>query len=1019
MKYKTIMGSALLGLTIILLTVSGSVIQAEIASSNTTMSTAAGPFFVEEMKIVAGIDAAALIELILIGGDVPDIATDARFSSVNNWLFVASDQDNYLPYLVRRPFKAPENATLILEIDSSLGAVGSLAHALDIAGMFAIEYGVTLSWSRLDVLPSGDYLYYFTGGMSNSIFSTLITEFQTDITSGFVSLLNGATVGAAPVKAVVMGEGMLEGRMNPVRGVYYVDDDAITGTTDFTLSTTNVFGALVAPYSGPIALKYSILKFRFPYTINPISISPTTDNFAPHITGKMDWNLNLPWMWVPKPTQNYEVQFNIDHAKLSSYPKVTVNMGYDQNELNTNGRLEMEYFVENTGEENATDIHISYNLGPDFYEILDDIPDLDVLRSDVYIDESALIEIYGTLDVEVLGSPTYTYNQKVLVLEGWYRWVANDSLVNFNPALTDEIVGYNSRDIIPVGLTEVTVSLQCAQGLPTILFDRVIEFLSLVDLTQYDPTELMDIIPDYSAQLGLGVQAAGTDLFNLLYTPQSIFDPDLMDFSFSFRDVGGIGLDARNETILELTIPLLQPDENTTKRWALDNIPARDDHFGIMSVEPVDVGGAYYALQLTTVDKTGYDLMRLLFGHFDPGADFTYSRPLSFYEPWEDIWISAGARFSYMDQEGFEYYGFSNGLNLQVADDEAVLNVHVELDAPAYQVGDPVQVTYTVENTGDVAAEDVEILLYHGRMGSDWQIRDPQLFWTDGVASIAGGGGIYSSVANVEANSFLGIHPVYAVVKFKSDVGQAPAVVDFGPGISAVFEGASETEQIVISNMDWAMLLPTSTDRRPAFPQPILQVEVDVNFIIPEDAPWELELTITITNIGEVVTRLTVIQFYNATNMDLQSRSTTKGNDFNTTIHGMGIILFTGITLEPGQNVIISMRWLFLFSHGCYIPGIIIVYTSPYENELQEGDDDFQPETDTEAPLMQALDGQSQDNEDWEEYGQSTQTGTSAGADVFAGEHTRRMGGIDALYWSLGAILVTAVATTMKKKFKK
>ena len=57
MKYKTIMGSALLGLTIILLTVSGSVIQAEITSTQTQMSTASGPFFVEEMKIVAGIDA--------------------------------------------------------------------------------------------------------------------------------------------------------------------------------------------------------------------------------------------------------------------------------------------------------------------------------------------------------------------------------------------------------------------------------------------------------------------------------------------------------------------------------------------------------------------------------------------------------------------------------------------------------------------------------------------------------------------------------------------------------------------------------------------------------------------------------------------------------------------------------------------------------------------------------------------------------------------------------------------------
>ena len=491
-----------------------------------------------------------------------------------------------------------------------------------------------------------------------------------------------------------------------------------------------------------------------------------------------------------------------------------------------------------------------------------------------------------------------------------------------------------------------------------------------------------------------------------------------MDFSFSVRDVGLVGETTRSEVFLNKTIDNLIPGASVNVSWALENIPAKDDLFGIMGLTSLDVSANFPALQLSTVGKTGYDLMRLIFGAADPGSEFTYSRPLSFFEPWMGNWVSFGAKFSYMDPEGFEYFGFSNGINLQVADDEAVLNVHVELNQTAYKVGDPVTVSYTIENTGDSDAENVQIYLYHGRMGNDWQIRDAEQFWYDNVAVISGGGGIYSSQADVLANSFLGIHPVYAVVEFDTDVGQPAALVDFGSGLVSLFEGAGESHQIVVSNMDWAMLLPKTTARRPAFPQPILQIDVDVDFIIPDDAPWELEITITITNVGEIGTTLTMLQFYNATEMDLLRRSTSKGNDYNFTIHGMGVILFTDITLAPGENVVITMRWLFLTSSGCYIPGIIIVYTSRYENELGD-DDEVQPETDTEIPLLQALNGQSQDDEDWEDYGESTQTGTSAGADAFSGEHTRRMGSIDALYWSLGAIFITAVATTLRKKTKK
>ncbi len=498
-----------------------------------------------------------------------------------------------------------------------------------------------------------------------------------------------------------------------------------------------------------------------------------------------------------------------------------------------------------------------------------------------------------------------------------------------------------------------------------------------------------------------------------------MFVPDLMDFTITTRDVGEVGDAAYEQVFLNTTIPFLAAyGGSTTLSWAMDNIPAKDMHFGIMGVAPVDVGAEHDALLLSTLDRTGYDLMRLLFGIGDPGSDFTYSRPLSFYNPWEDIWYSAGAMFSYEDPEGFEYYGFSNGINLQVADDEAVLNVNVALNQTAYQVGDPVRVDYSIENTGNCDAENVHLFLVHGRMGNDWQIRDPDVFWYDDVGTVAQST-TYVNHADVHANSFLGIHPVYAIVYFDSDAGQTPGVdgyVDFAPGLEAIFEGAAETHQAVLSNMDWAVLLPKTQARRPAFPQPVLEISVDAQIIIPEDAPWELEVTIEITNVGESATHITAMQFYNATEMELISRSSTEGDIVDGIYYGMGIIVFQGITLEPTESVIITIRWLFLTSHGCFVPGIYVIYDSRFANELGEDDlGDEEPLT----PLMYNMNGQTQDEQDWEDYGESTQTGTSAGADVFGGgDQTRRLGSYDALFWSLGTIFVTAVAVTLKKKLK-
>jgi len=1031
MRKKAILGSTLLGLTFVLLTLSGSFSQATLNSINSDFETQAmNPVFVEEMRVTAAIDSAAVVALDLAGGDLPAIALNPVFGDVKSWGLIASDQANYADYVLRRPFKAPDNATLLVEMDGGLTPDQSLAEAVQVALLFDSVYGLNLMWTRAESLPGGSYLYYFTGAMDAGIFTALITEIQSDITTGFATVIDSADINASPVKCVIMGTIVMENLITPIRGIYYVDTDAITGTTDFTLSTNNLFGEDLVPTPGGLHdLVYSVLKFRFPYTINPLSITPPTDNFAPQITGKMDWNLNALWM-LAKLGTNYEVVYNINHAALASSPRVSVNMAYDQDMLNNDGRLQMDYVVTNNGTEPATNVDISYPLGPDFLNFMASKPDLYQLTDDVTINEAYTNVIHGKILVQFDGpffadTPDVLYEQDFLELNGWYQNTTDMSMIDIDPENTIAVVKTDFESYIAdTGNITTTITLSSPQGIPNSLIIFCTSYLDPIDLPTVNPSGVYDTILSYEDNIITATQDAGDSLFNLLYTAQSIFDPDLMDFSLSTRDVATIGdADYRQEVFLNTTIPFLDVGESVNVSWALDNIPAKDMHFGMMGIQPINVGASYPSLRLSTIDKTGYDLLRFLFGVGDaiePYLGDKFSRPLSYLERLTGLWISAGARFSYNDPQGFQYYGFSNGINLQIADDEAVLNVHVSLDNITYEVGGPVTVSYTIENTGNLPAENVVLSLYHGRMDNDWQIRDAELFWLDEIGTI-NNGDTYSGSADVLANSFLGIHPVYAVVSFTSDEGQTvgdEGKIDFAPGLTSTFTGAAETAELVMSNMDWGLVLPKTENRRPAFPQPILDIDVAVNFIIEEDKPWELEITVTITNIGEERTHITAIQFYNATEMQLLTKSTGQGYTMNGTRLGMGVILFQGITLLPGEYVVLQMRWLFLTSHGCYIPGIVVIYDSRFENELgDEGVVDTTPDVD--EPLVLAMDGGAQDEEEWEDYGESTQTGSSAGADAFAGgDYTRKLGTFDILLWSLSAIFITAFATKFKPKRK-
>ena len=155
-------------LPIIFLVLSSSTTQALVYSSSAIGSTGEdGELFIEEMKIIAGIESSALVKLNLFGGSSPLKVLASEFDDVLSWAFIVSDQAAYADYLLRRPFKAPDNATLLLEIDGSLGTDGSLNQSLRIAQLFDDHYNLELHWAGAASTEKSNYLYVFSSGSTN------------------------------------------------------------------------------------------------------------------------------------------------------------------------------------------------------------------------------------------------------------------------------------------------------------------------------------------------------------------------------------------------------------------------------------------------------------------------------------------------------------------------------------------------------------------------------------------------------------------------------------------------------------------------------------------------------------------------------------------------------------------------------------------------------------------------------------------------------------------------------------
>jgi hypothetical protein len=475
--------------------------------------------------------------------------------------------------------------------------------------------------------------------------------------------------------------------------------------------------------------------------------------------------------------------------------------------------------------------------------------------------------------------------------------------------------------------------------------------------------------------------------------------------------------------------------------WGIENMPAEVDKFALpkFTLETVTTtpgGFESRAGNITSYEFNYLDVMQYFFALMD-----FHARPMSWYyrdaastpidlhaipslQYGNQFAASIGMKFTYEDDNGFGYWGMSNGLNLQLADDEAVLISTTELDKQVYFVGDEYTATVDVENIGNIDATNVHVYLVHARLGMHNNLVDVDVFYEEHIGTVAAGTTESVSYTDI-AVSYVGYHPILAIITFESDADhEVEEVTDFfNIGVDEWIAGG-HTYEWTTSTLTGAILLPPTDNLVPAFPQPQLEFDIDVA-IVSVTPTFQFTYDVTITNVGDAATDIAFIQYYNDTELTLEDYASSQvGNVLKNSLVPIGNLRVTGIHLEPTESVTISMT--FTVTEGVYeimMAPPIALYDSRFQNDLIPTPPEPPGDVPDAIPMSLMQDAttttdESVDANSWEDYGAATSVvgvRTDTGADGDGDDKTKATIGDNTLFLSAFGVMMVAVYFRRKR----
>ena len=400
--------------------------------------------------------------------------------------------------------------------------------------------------------------------------------------------------------------------------------------------------------------------------------------------------------------------------------------------------------------------------------------------------------------------------------------------------------------------------------------------------------------------LGDGEYYPGSNFDTLLsyaYVNETFLELDYGDFTENNLTEDG------EKFSLNTTINSLAPGENITKSFAVRNLPT-----GTLNLfDGKEIATDHWELYInTTIDWEVYftHLLRLM------GSTLHIPEDQVTYTNWFPQEIM-GSAFVYYDDNGKEFMGITNGLVIQVYDDEAVLVGKVSLDKDVYRFGEETTFTLELENIGNANATNINYDFYHAFVTDELALGYiERIRGSNGTIDLIKPGETEIKQFTIPATTHVGLHPVFAIFGYTSDEPGEDPRDDWHNLPDIIQEQTPEwflnltyansifnttTHRKIVSSMDFGMVLPPVNKEgttKPIYPTPEVDIITEIIGLTNETTIGdEIKLRTTITNVGDEDTNIIYIQRLPQGQLVPSSDQ----NDINITVEGVQITDFEAV----------------------------------------------------------------------------------------------------------------------------
>ncbi|MFX1282948.1 MAG: hypothetical protein ACFFB5_04800 [Promethearchaeota archaeon] len=855
-------------------------------------------FFSEGLELVAAEGSALIAQYYQWDGQktFPLNPSDPEYNNLDVLYIISSNQENWRDYWPRSIWEFRDGATVVFQF--SQGLTDSLTDAEEIITELESWMGTTL-----DILygaeAAGSTTLFYWGYMSAQNHSDFIIDKFYDVlsTGGYTNFITNDVLASAPVS--VVGTGLARSPTHPdsdpfaplgVAAFILEDGISINGDDVHNMSISSAFD-----FSGPIRPNpdslYSKIEFKLPYVANVYDSYPATDNLYPELTQKFEWTLKAG-NWIDVKHDDIYVTYDMAVEELETFPQITAELDVNATDLLSPTDPIMNYTIEmtNTGDEKAYNVEFAWDLGekpePHYINVFD--------SENFYFDPTVkrFYNHSSGLLVEDFALSLYHHNATLEFnisqeITGWFMHKENDSVVQV-------ITGWNET----TGIHNIDLRA----------------------------------------------------VYDVVYTNKSFMNfkhsPNLMNTTLENGNFALYG------SIDELDI-----GSSTNFWWAIDDLPAEDDTYLILAQELTNQDWrnngetTFYMQNITHYDNTGNFLQEKTGKYITNIKDWIIwemveNQSLDLRFPSLNPEFTPGVMFRFEDSTSREFFGWSNGLIVQLYDDEALLKTVISLNSTIFEIDETAEINVTIENIGKATASNVQVQGFHAQLGPDWKLRQIEEFSgeeTVGTGTIAPGQMVtHTFTRNV--STFLGIHPVGVVVDYTTEESEG-------------YDGAFNATDIqnIGSNLIVAIVLPKpdkAGQDEPSYPTPIVNVSVswtDENGGDIENGDL-IEIRTEVKNLGDEATTIKLFSYFptRMASIDVYAQYYDGKNFKVTDISGniltgydegfamdhpdwpITVAAVAGLHLAPSASIIFYYKLTVTDAKSLIVPPVAVEYDSRY-----------------------------------------------------------------------------------------